>query len=196
MTNIAYTRQVAIGNSSLVDEVYYNENTRDLYVDLDGPVYKYRGVPVEVVDKFEAAASAGAFYNTEIKRVFGPGDDLGHWEHLDYDAEDVEVKTTGLTVYNAGNIPAQTVYHAGGIVSATTPNTVHNTFSLKPFPEGIKVEGVEREYAVTFEVIGILDHKTHTLKASSVDEAVQTVLDLGKMLGLNFIVREVCIRFE
>lgn len=181
MNTITYTKQVGIASSDLVDEVYFNENTGDLYVDLDTSVYKYQSVPADVVDAFEAAPSAGTFYNSNIKGKFS-SDNIGSWSLLDY----VEIsKAEPVTVSTSGVVTGSTI----------SPNS---SFSLKPFNDNgvAKVEGIERDYAVTFEVDGLNGRKTHTLKSTSVDDAVATVLDLGKMLDLTFIVREVVITFE
>lgn len=191
MSDIVYTREVdsdAISSSSAVDEVYYNENTGDLYVDLNNYVYRYSNVPVSKVDEFEVADSAGSFYASEIKPNFGPSENLGYWSALEYIEVDVDEP-----VETAVAVPHFTI-HGNGAVTQNVPVKAE-TFSLKPFAEPVRVEGVEREYIVTFEVEGIVDFKRHTLKSTSVDEAVAAVLDLGKMLELNFVVREVTIRF-
>lgn len=203
---MTYTREVQTKTSELVDEVYYNENNGDLYVDLDTAVYKYSNVPVTVVDDFEKADSAGSFYGTVIKRKFGPGENLGSWTGIEYNEvpKAVALNTGGVISVPAGltyggsvNVAKGEYAHArSGLAEALAADS-DKVFSLKPFTdEPVKVEGVEREYIVTFEVDGIVDFKRHTLKANSVDEAVNSVLDLGKMLDLHFVVREVCIRFE
>lgn len=197
MSDIVYTRGVsskAIADSSLVDEVYYNENTKELYVDLDTAVYKYSNVPPQVVADFEAADSAGSFYGQHIKRVFGPGENLGSWQFLEYEQESV-IQPQNVTVAE-GESDTVALANAGVDYISVGDATPLNSFSLRPFVDTSKVEGVEREYVINFEVDGLMGRKTHTLKSTSVDEAVQSVLDLGKMLDLNFIVREVTIRFE
>jgi len=211
LSDVIYTREVesdAIASSSVVDEVCYNENTGDLYVDLHpGDVYKYSNVPVSVVDEFEAASSAGSFYATRIKRDYGPGENLGNWRNLDYDFVEVEkpkvaFQTGGLvtnfTLNTDGSLYANVKPGEKVLPPTETVNTINTTFSLKPFNEraAVKVEGIEREYIVTFEVEGIVEFKRHTLRSTSVDAAVESVLNLGKMLDLNFVVREVTIRFE
>lgn len=220
MSDIVYTRQLGLRpTTSNVDEVFYNENTKELYVDLDpGDVYKYKNVPAHIAAEFEKADSVGGFYATRIKRDFGPSENLGNWRYLTYDEVDVNpvaakveepntfytgglISTTGVSTAVIGKDESVILPGGGPVVVNVTPAdfvSVPKTeqFSLKPFSEPVKVEGVEREYIVTFEVEGIVDFKRHTLRSKSVDEAVQSVLDLGKMLDLKFIVREVCIKFE
>jgi len=176
-----------------VDEVYYNDNTGDLYVDLDtgdgGDIYQYSNVPASVVEAFKEAPSAGAFYNQRIKPVYGPGKNLGPWTGVKYDREEVEAPKQQITLVSSGTVT---------VVPQTTTVAAQSTFSLKPFNDNgvAKVEGIERDYVVTFEVDGLDGRKTHRLKSDTVDNAVQSVLDLGKMLDLTFIVREVTITFE
>lgn len=204
---VTFTRQLvsdAIDESTAVDEVYYNDNTRELYVDLDpGNIYKYSNVPPNVADEFERVKSAGSFYATVIKRNYGPGEDLGKWSSVVYDEVEKEtpkldslvssgsVFATGGLIVGPGTAPFKVDPNRQGI-----PNTAPAQFSLKPFSDEVKVEGVERTYIVTFEVEGLVDFRRHTLTSTSVDEAVKTVLDLGKALDLKFIAREVTIKFE
>jgi len=193
MSDITYTRELNTNTSELVDEVYYNENTGDLYVDLDTAIYKYSNVPAGTADAFEAADSAGEFYNLTIKREYGPGENLGTWVNANYDEVEVlpkKVQTLDLTAPYDGELVT-----SGRALPITTTN---GRFSLKPFADektAVVVEGVEREYIVTFEVDGLVDFRRHTLKSFSVDEAVKAVLDLGNMLDLAFVVREVTIKF-
>lgn len=179
MTEVIYTREItpeSCNDSSLVDEVYYNDNNGDLYVGLHNTVYKYSKVPCEVANKFNTADSAGTFYNTKIKGQY-QSEIVGRWPTLTYTEVDVVVSGPGTPSV---------------VVNVTGPTTA---FSLKPFEDPRKVEDVERDYAIIFEVDGLNGFRTHRLKSNSVDEAVQAVLDLGKMLELTFIVREVIITF-
>ena len=71
-------------DSSFVEEVYYNERTRELLVCLedtengdDPEWYAYKDVPKAVVlNWMENEESKGRFYNLSIKPAYGPGDHL------------------------------------------------------------------------------------------------------------------------
>ena len=80
MTNmVTYTHSADGGGSTLVDEFFYNENTEDLYVDLNDKVYLYKYVPKSVFDKFTEAESKGTFYNSNVKGKWGGGEFLGEY---------------------------------------------------------------------------------------------------------------------
>lgn len=189
MSTFEYTRELDTQVSGLVDEAYYNENTGDLAVDLNDKVYVYKSVPADVADLFEDANSAGEFYNDHIKRQYGPGSRLGFWTTVKYVEVPAEPKEAP-------------VYATGGPVtvgkvaeSVLTTHEADRMFSLKPFT-AVEVEGTEREYSVTFKVDGLDGRRTYRTKANSLDEAVGNVLDIGKMLNLTFVVREVTVSFE
>ena len=197
MTDLNYTREVhstAIDTSSLVDEVFYNENTNDLYVDLYDKIYKYSNVTSDVVREFSAADSAGNFYNTVIKKKFGPGEHIGDWMSVDYREVDVETEVEPQATY-VTNVSLLTPDQAREAFGVNTANST-TTFSLKPFPEAVEVEGVERRYVVQFEVEETGSVKPYETKAKSLDEAVNALLEIAKMVDLTFIVREVTVYFE
>lgn len=199
MTDVLYTRVLdsdALDESSLVDEVQYNENTGDLFVDLGNEVYRYSNVPVSVVDDFENAESAGSFYNTVIKRKFGPGENLGSWTRLTYKSIEVEAKPQTVNISVSSNRNAPVSFNPGGVVTLSASESIvtPTAFSLKPFSDTTtSIEGPERDYAVVFTVSGLTGTKTHKLKSTTVDNAVKEVVDLGKMLELTFIPTQVII---
>lgn len=71
MADFRYTDSKRVRNSSLVDALFYNANSGDLVVQFHGGRRAgYTGVPLTVADRFFKAASAGKFYNSDIKRFY------------------------------------------------------------------------------------------------------------------------------
>lgn len=57
--------------SSAIARAAYHEEKQKLVVEMaDKSRYVYHGVPVETVQQFESAPSAGKFYNQAIKPAF------------------------------------------------------------------------------------------------------------------------------
>lgn len=53
--------------SSNIRSAEYDEDTNQLTVNFNSGTYTYDGVPVQKIDKMEAATSAGSYLHTEIK---------------------------------------------------------------------------------------------------------------------------------
>lgn len=178
MITVTYTQDFS-PFSSLVDDVYYDADTRELTVDLNDEIYRYSGVPEQVFNDFRSASSAGGFYTPEVKRKYGPGDYLGHYDEINFEphyptADDTTTET-----------PQDWVDHT----NTDSSNGTH--LSLTPAPID---EVAYLKHEVIFEVNGV--RKVHTLVAGSVDEAVESVLNIGDMLNLTFVVKEVRVFFE
>lgn len=197
MSRVTYT-EVFSPDSSLVEDVYYDANTRELTVVLHDELYRYSNVDKRVVNEFKNAHSAGRFYAANIKRTYGPGEYLGTSWDVDCDGV-VEGAAPDMSspLYDAAKdatsgakgTPKGLTYAAGAVVT-NAGNTSANVFSLTPTAP---VE-TTRKHKVTFETE--TGTKVHTLQAGSVDEAANAVLDIGDMLDLDFTVKEVTVYFE
>jgi len=79
--DVDYVRQV---DSSLVQEIAYDVTGPTLYVNLNGLVYTYDGVPAPVFNEFANSDSVGSYYSTHIKGHFPAGGFFGYADDFDY----------------------------------------------------------------------------------------------------------------
>lgn len=175
-------------DSSAVDEVYYNDNTQELAVDLHDTVYVYSGVPRSAYEDLVYAASVGRAFQ-QIKRTYGPGDKLGY-------CADVTYKHVGRSSEgNSTTAPTITVTN----VTSSVPLTVDSglrTFPLAaPAVESEDSVDVGRKMTVFFTNADGNDFE-YNLTANSVDEAANVVTELGDVLGLTLTVTGVFVNFE
>lgn len=193
MTNVEYTEEFNTV-SSLVDDVYYNDNDKTMAVDLNDQIYRYNGVPRSVFEAFREAPSKGRFYTANVKRAYGPGEALGWYDNIVFNK--VSNNTTSLgnvspvRVSGVGT-PKGLTYAPDAIISDNRTSAV-SMFSLATNTPN--VEPAVRKHTVTFLVNG--QPKVHTLTAKDVDEAIAVVKELGDMLDLTFVIKEVTVYFE
>lgn len=129
------------------------------------------------------AESAGSYYRNVIQS-FGPAERLGAWRNVHFQIIPLPVpaavgtpkdlKVTESTVWS----PRQS--------SSTFTNT---TFFLKT-PERQPL----RRHTVTFDANNRVNE--HSLNVVSVDNAVEEVLKIAEMLGLEFKITKVVTHFE
>lgn len=184
MTKFYYT-QTADVDSSAVDEVYYNANSKELAVDLHDEVYVYQNVPKARYEALVNADSVGRAFR-EVKRDYGPSEYLGYCSEVDYvptreafDAVDMASVGTPKALTYAENAKVDGVRVSG---SGSTSTGTLLTLSV---PERNK----SRVFAVEFESGDKV--RTHTLSAESFGAAEQAVLNIGAMLDLEFNVKVV-----
>ena len=66
-----YYDQSFKADSTSIDEVFYNGNTKELVVKfLNGNLAGYWGVQVGIFNQFRSASSTGQFYNTNVRGWF------------------------------------------------------------------------------------------------------------------------------
>jgi len=72
--NIEYNKEWTPVNSSFINEVSYNENSKILKVKIKTggfiKQYTFPNIPQDIYDKFMEAPSKGNFFNTIIKRKY------------------------------------------------------------------------------------------------------------------------------
>lgn len=204
MTTVTYTHHTDNFTSEVVDEIFYNEKTKELAVVLNDTenVYKYTGVPVHVWNAFAQSVSKGYFYNKLVKAQYGPADNLG-W-------------ADGVIFEEAGEAQVYHI-HAGNAVGTpkglrTTPSTKDSTSaSVLAFP--LKAESttapvkqkataeVKFDDAVSTDVVfnlGGADATTTFDDATTVSEAVAEITKIAEMLGLGqaLAIKSVTVNFE
>lgn len=188
----AYTHADTDVASSAVVEAYYNDRTNDLAVVLSsGHAYVYSGVPLAVYEKLvdtrSVLSSPGRYYAKVVKRDFGPGEALGY---VGWDSDEFFPNLRARWEADAAT-PKGLVYADDAVVTGSIdvdPAEVTNTTLALP------QEKTLRRHTVVFEANG--GTRTHRLNVESVDEAVEEILSLGKMLDLDFKVKEVVVSFE
>lgn len=109
MTHVAYTHHWETGNSTAVDNVYYNENSRKVYIDWDDEVYEYSNVTLaeaEAVVNGDGTNGSVGRAAARLKNNKGPGRHLGNWWNLTFDQVGVRAAAfsgqSSAKVQNAG----------------------------------------------------------------------------------------------
>ena len=197
MVDFYYTKHFGV-SSSLVDDVYYNENENFVVIDLDDAMYKYDGVTSEDVTALVKGAdydgSVGKQYNFVFKTKHGPGEYLGQWDDVDYDLTAPIAKTGGVPkdLTNATTISGQTVTGTLSSVPAT------KEFSLKT-PPALKVVTSEDDSVsirVHFRLDGSDEKYKYDADATTVDEAVEELNKYVSRLKARGVVTKVVVKFE
>lgn len=179
MTTVTFTAQADPG-SSAIDDLYYNENTQELTVDLDDRIYRYSGVPKDEYYTFLNAASAGNHYGGYFKRTYGPGEFIGDWDEISFEREAVKSQSIGTP---------QNFVHTGQtlVTNVVASNTANYSLTA---PASTNT----RDHVVKFVANGA--ERVHTVKTTTVDEAVKAINDIAAMLDLTFTVKSVTVNFE
>lgn len=189
MSDFNYTREFLPNNSSLVGGVYYNENTQELAVNLNGSVYAYTGVPRERFNDFTVATSAGREYQN-IKRDFGPGEYMGESYELYFVYEApkrTEAVGTPKALHNNTNDSLT-------VINMTSPGLV--TLGNQGDSETTASTEDAIRHTVNFVIDGSLF--SHTVHAGSVGEAVAALNEVMYSLGMirRVKVKEVVTHFD
>lgn len=190
MTDFDYTHSTT-PDSSLVQKVLYNANTKELVVNLRGWGYKYSDVEQSDYHNLISADSVGSAY-TDVKREHGPAEPLGQFNYVNTNV--VWVRPTNTTVGTPKDLK---VSDDTIVTTATAPATqVFNLYSNEPQVSVSSEPTVRRFHKVVFDVDGGATGKSYSTEAGSVDEAVKSLTDVVDSLGLEVTVREVTVYFE
>jgi hypothetical protein len=184
MTNneILYTHK-ATPNSTAVEQVWYNYNTKELYLDLHNVVYRYSHVPVSVYNNLLNADSKGQYYRDKI-RNYGPAARLGPAINLGkrVDPAPVAFRTEEVKPVRLSG------------TSFTLPST---TKTLTPQLSLAKdVSNSDYVHEFTFVIAGSEDRKQHTVKASSMDDAVERMFEFASLFNTDIVLKAVTVYFE
>lgn len=163
--------------SSFVREVAHDQDTNELLVVLDSGKYLYENVPVSAFRGFENAHSKGQYYNNWIKRG-------GYGFAEEVYAEIVDKATPAPDM---GPIVSSVTGPGGSFFTQSSGATF---LSLTPAVEA------KRSHRVDFTVDSGNEVKSYNVEASGVDEAVDTLNEVGDSLGLTFTVKGVYVKFN
>lgn len=199
MTEFIYTEKtdpVKSGSrsSEVIECLYYNEKTKELLVGVvdSNNAYVYSGVPRHVYTGFANAVSKGYFWNKVVKRQYGPADDAGWTDEVNF----IEYGKENL---NAG----PTVGTPKGLADKTSSSVL--VFPLKaeaaPLPVPVDANEVVFDDAVSSTVVFSMGGETKTVDfndKTSVRDAVAEITRIAEILGLgkSLTIKKVTINFE
>lgn len=124
MSNLYFTDELDINSSSL-DEVYYNKNTKDLFVTFQNSdyIYKYSGVPQETATALENAGSQGRYYAGAISGKFTS--EKLYYYYFNFVKQDAPALTDVTNVYNINVATPKVGLNDNGI-GVGAGNSPHN----------------------------------------------------------------------
>lgn len=191
MSEFEYTHNPYTKSSSAVDEVWYNENTKQLAVDLHDDVYVYSGVPKSRYEALVHADSLGRAFR-EIKRDYGPSEYLGDVDYIEFDEVSYEAPDMGNFASVTDVRRSKGLTYAADATLNGEPLATSTGPHLSLTPATAKAD--VRRHTVVFETaVGV---KSHDVQVSSVDEAAATVREMGNAFGVSVNVKEVTVHFE
>ena len=193
MTQFEYTHTKRV-NSSAVDGVVYNVNTKKLAVNLHGEVYVYNNVPLSRYEALVTAPSVGRFFR-EIKSDYGPSEYLGRNTSVTYQTGSVEAPSMAALGTPKALTLAEGVTVNNSFITLSTPTQTRTTLGLPDVVESTPV-GTTRRHSVLFNVEGLTADREYGVDATSVDEAVAALTEAVAALGLDVKVKEVTVYFE
>ena len=177
--------------SSAVDTLTYNENTRELVVDLHDDLYKYDGVPRSRFEQILHAPSVGRDFH-DLKKNYGPADYLGPYGSVTFVPVDKATKPT----FPPAAQPSVLASKSGVATNVPTASTsASQTFSLTP-SVNVGTEG-KATYTVDFVPAGADEPREYTAQGvDSVEEAIAALNEVADMLGVTLTVKGVYVEFE
>lgn len=198
MTFNVYYSDRAQPDSSFINRAWYDDDSRVLSLELSGSIYKYEQVPSHVYHDLVEAYSPGTYYRQNIQggnysgRRLGPVTDLrevevGKGGFANYDNVKVQDKTDPVQVFTSGNV---TVKSDGALSVARVPLSVPAQKSNAP---------VEFDYTLHFVVLVNGEEgseRSHTLKASNFDEAIEQMFGLADLLDQDIVLKGASVRFD
>lgn len=185
-----YTDFMQTFYSQIVLAAYYDANTSELLVSLAGSgVYLYHNVPATTWSEFKNAESKGHFYNTVVKRHYGPGTGYLFVGVEPIDDEPAKGTPKGLTYAEDAVVDGERVrlygVHRRKPAAVAQENNV--VLSITNEPKRFRTE-------VFFEANGT--EKSHTLYVHDSNEAVEAVEQIGAMLDVDLNIKRVVVYFE
>lgn len=182
-TKVEYTESLPLRKeSSLVEGIFFNANDQTAVFDLQDRIYRYKNVSRNDALTVANSVSAGSEYQ-RFKSKFGPSESLGDYDDIEWEKVPTQV-STGNGIYINGQRFSN---GANGNIEFYQPR-LSLSKDVKPL----------QSFKVGFVVVSDngttgSEKKHHNLFANSFAEAVSTVEELGKMLGLEFKVKEVSV---
>lgn len=194
MTFNVYYSDRAQPDSSFINRAWYDDDSRVLSLELSGSIYKYEQVPSHVYHDLVDAYSPGTYYRQNIQgggysgRRLGPVTDLREIEVGKDGNYKVQEKTDPVQVFTNGNL---TVKSDGALSVARVPLAA---------PVQAKTDGpVDFDYTLHFVLSDGSNEsaeRSHTLKASNFDEAIEQMFGLAELLNQKIVLKGASVRFD
>jgi hypothetical protein len=172
-TTINYTRSTQ-PTSDAVDRAWYNDDTKELFLELHGVVYKYSDVPSHIYNDFLDAASKGGFYRSTI-RNYGPAIRIGS----DFVAKRID------------NATVKTVQPIQGTVHVAPLPKLSLNKDVQP-----KAADGRYEHHFTFTVAGVEGVRKHIVKADGMDAAINELFEVAALFNQDITLKSVTVNFE
>lgn len=199
MTFKVYYTERAQPNSSFVKRAWYDADYGTLTLELSGSVYSYQDVRASEYNSLVTADSPGTYYRENLQgrksgHRLGPVADLQEEVNVrenvaDYSAVKVWEKTEPVQIFQ------DTLKEADG-------NDLLNTSRVRLNHDlGVLVDSSEEHNHTVYFTVYDIDgdqsaEREHTLKAKSVDNAIEKMFDLAELLDQDIDVKGVLVRFE
>lgn len=206
MTKFNYTHHRSGRLSTAVKNVFYNQNTKELAVDLHDDVYVYKQVPLASYEVFITSPSLGRAFQ-KVKANYGPGKCLGYNANVVFVTEGADAPSMdaipslpardsrGRFVSAAVGTPKGLTYAENAVVTDVSSGP-HLRVTLGENASADEVtNGIIRPHTVLFNVDGLGD-RTYNTEATSVEQAISHLLEATNALALTVNVKEVTVSFE
>lgn len=193
-------------NSSFVKRAWYDNDYRNLYLELSGSVYAYHNIKAGEYVDLVTADSPGAYYREHIQGQrdgirLGPVSDILEQKVNAYDGNVIPVLDTSKAaqVFPNGDVSFPNASVSGNAVDE--PDLL-NTVRV-PLNKDVVVpvsDNVEYDHTVYFTLHDgekeTVEEREHVLSAASVDDAIDKMFALAELLDQNIAVKGVLVRFE
>lgn len=200
-------------NSSFVKRAWYDNDYRNLYLELSGSVYVYHNIKAGEYVDLVTADSPGTYYREHIQGQrdgirLGPVSDILEQKVNAFIDAFVAVDTSkAARVFPNGEFSTAT---NGGVSfpnlvvggNAVDEPDLLNTARV-PLNKDVVVpvsDNVEYDHTVYFTLHDgekeTVEEREHVLSAASVDDAIDKMFALAELLDQNIAVKGVLVRFE
>lgn len=193
-------------DSSLIDGIYYNQNTNNAYVAMNDDVYRYRCVPQVEIGSMVAADSIGSYFNTNFKDHYH-AESIGKLGGSDDNNSSIGLlvplsnTTGGESGLNLSADPSITV-QPGSIIAFRTQVDTAPVDNVDVYPDLNTEEHSLQEIPqpdkspVTYTLV-FNGGRTYTPdNVSSVDEAIDALRLVSDIIGVSVDVEQVIVNFK
>lgn len=206
--DIEFTHSTEDRVSSFIDGIWHNANDNSLSVDVDNEIWYYYNISKDAYRAFASADSLGGHYNTVIKPVYGPGENLGDWSKVDHIlvAENKPETSTPATPKGLRTVTiehslapvASPVFDHSVSGSPISTDTVEHSLSVVALPEPVTepFEGETVTSTVYFTLEGGSDRQFEFEgNARSLEDAIKGVDEHVRRIGTTGNVKRVVFDF-
>lgn len=184
---INYTNVVQ-PDSEAVDRAFYNDRTNDLFLELHGVVYQYSNVLPAHYNNLVNAASVGTYFRNVIRPHYSPARRLGP-------IAEARLSAVGeaTAVQQIHPVVEPEVQLSGVSAPVSVPPVRLNL--NKDVTQKTPVHHDDYTFFFTINGNESAGEKEHTVKAKSLDDALEDVFDFAGLLGVELSVKRVLISF-